>query len=373
MLRLSDSVFVLDCPALVAGSYSSHVPVRAAPVKLPYQATEAVQAANVAGQPDSDTDIQAAATPQTPLRCKRKRCKGPAKDQAYINVGEAAANRRHAAIQPILQSAFAVFQDWLSKQDVQRLPDALRRGGALPPVPAATGATVPGPACSEPASPSVRTPQAAGSGDTPARESDLDLLALAELKAVLKPKFVFLGPGGEAELPGCAPPDAGAASAAARCHVRPSSSLLAAHVPPAASTACGVDHCSCCLGTVLPACKALSPGACTEDAAQHRCSCLRSCLPPSHAPRMPTQADALASAGPDKRADAGGAAQGCNLFDMLIGNACGEERTALAFQTAVLVPPRARFLLSDVTRLRPLLSSAPGAFCAAPFPCKAIL
>ena len=366
MLRLSDSVFVLDCPALVAGSYSSHVPVRAAPVELPYQATtEAVQADSVAGQPDSDTDSQAAATPQAPLRCKRKRRKGPAKDQAHNNASEAAANRRHAAIQPTLQSALAVFQDWLSKQDVQRLPDALRRGGALPPVPAATGATMPGPACSMPASSTVLIPQAAGSGDVPARESPLDLLALAELKAVLKPKFVFLGPGGDPELPGCAPPDAGAASAAARCHVRPSSSLLAAHVPPAASTACGVGHCSSCLGTVLPACKALSPGACTEDAAQHRCSCLRSCLPPPHAPRMPAQAHALAPAGPGERVDAGGSAQGCNLFDVLIGNACGEERTALAFQTAVLVPPRARFLLSNVTRLRPLLPSAPGAFCAA--------
>lgn len=373
MLRLSDSVFVLDCPALVAGSYTGHVPVRAAPVELPYQATtEAVQAANVAGQPDFDTDSQVAATTQAPLRCKRKRRKGPAKDQPYVNAGEAAANRRHAAIQPTLQSAFAVFQDWLSKQDVQRLPDALRRGGALPPVTAATGAAVPGPACSVAASPSVPTPQAAGSGDTPARESDLDLLALAELKAVLKPKFVFLAPGGEPELPGCAVPDAGAASGAAQCSMGADNSLLAAHVPSAASTASGVYHCSSCLSAVPPACTAPSPGASTTNTAQHRCSCLRSYLPPPHAPRMPAQANAGASAGPDEWADVGGSAQGCNLFDVLIGNARGEERTALAFQTAVLVPPRARFLLSDVARLRPLLPSAPGASCAARCSCKRV-
>ena len=367
MLRLSDSVIVLDCPALVAASYTSHVPVRAAPVELPYQATtEALQADDVAPQPGSDTKSQVEATPQAPLRCKRKRRKGPAKDRPYVNAGEAAANRRHAAIQPTLQSAFAVFQDWLSKQNVQRLPDALRRGGALPPVTAATGAAVPRPACSVPASQSVPTPQAGGSGDTLVRESDLDLLALAELKAVLKPKFVFLAPGGEPELPGCAPPDARAASGAAQCSVGGGSSLLAAHAPSAASTSRGVCHCSSWLGVVPPACKALSPSPSTANAAQQRCSCQRSCLP-THAPRMPAQAGAGAPAGPDERADAGGATQGCNLFDVLIGNVCDKERMALAYQTAVLVPPRARFLLSDVTRLRPLLPGAPGAFCAAQF------
>ena len=368
MLRLSESVFVLDCPALVAASYTGHIPVRPAPVELPYQAaTEAIQAAGVAGQPDSDTDSQVAATPQAPLRCKRKRRKGLAKNQQHVNAGEAAANRRHAAIQPVLQSAFGVFQDWLSKQEVQRLPDALRRGGALPPVPAATGAAAPRPACSVPTSQLVPTPQAAGSGDMLARESDLDLLALAELKAVLKPKFVFLGPRGQPELP-----DAGAASTAAHCNLGAGNSLLAARAPSAGSAASGVDHCSSCLGTVPPACKAGSVGACTTSAAQHRCSCLRSCLPPPHAPGMPAQAGAGPSAGYDEHADAGGAAQGCNLFDVLIENACGEEHMALAFQTAVLVPPRARFLLSDVTRLRPLLPSAPSASCAAPIPLKGL-
>ena len=367
MLRLNESVIVLDCPALVAASYTGHVPVRAAPVELPYQATtEAIQAANGAGQPDSDTESQVGATPKAPLRCKRKRRKGLAQDQRHVNAGEAAANRRHAAIQPTLQSAFAVFQEWLSKQDVQRLPDALRRGGALPPVNAATGAVAPAPACLEPASPSVPTPQAAGSGDILARESDLDLLALAELKAVLKPKFVFLAPGGKPALPGCAPPDAGAAGA--------DKSLLTAHAPCAASAASGIHHCSSCLGAMPHAWNALSPGASALKAAQHRCSCLGSCLPPPHAPGLPAQAGAGAPAASDQQGDAGGGAQGCNLFDVLIGNnACGEERTALAFDTRVLVPRRARFLLSDVTRLRPLLPRAPGAFCASRCSCRSLL
>lgn len=347
MLRLSDCVVVLDCLALVAGSYAGHVPVRVARVELPYQATaEAVQAADVAGQSDTDTESQVAATTQAPLRCKRKRSKRLTKDLSSVNAGEAAANRRHAAIQPVLQSAFAVFQDWLSKQDVQRLPDALRSGDALPSVTAATEAAMPGPACHTPAFPSVPTQQLAGSGDTPAREGDLDLLALAELKAVLKPKFRFLASAGELELLERALADARAASGAAHRSVGPHNSLLAFHGPSAASTAGEAQHCSTCLNRVPPTCQALSSGASTGSGAQHCRKCLsRRVLPPG-APH----AGAVASAGADEWAGVEGSAQGCNLFDVLIGNEGGAEREALAFQTRVLVPPRARFLLSDVTR-----------------------
>ncbi|KAK9832584.1 hypothetical protein WJX81_001061 [Elliptochloris bilobata] len=58
------------------------------------------------------------------------------------------------------------------------------------------------------------------------------------------------------------------------------------------------------------------------------------------------------------QAGANGSQQGCNLFDVLVENDSAEERQALAFQTAVLVPRHARFLLSDVTRMRPLLPSS---------------
>ena len=341
MLRLSDSVVVLDCPALVAGSYTGHVPVRAAPVELPYQATTgAVQAADDAGQPDSATGSPGPAATQATLHCKRKRRTRLAEDQATVNAGEAAANRRHAAIQPVLQSAIAVFQAWLSKQDVQRLTDALRDSNALPPVTAASGAAVPGPACTAPAPPFKPSQPAAGSAGTPARESDLDLLALAELRAVLKPKFRFLAPAGAPELPGQALAEARAASGAARRGVPRGSSPLALSACSAASTASGARHCS---------------------------DCLSSQVPPHAAPRSPAQAcaEASACARADEQAGAAGSAQGCNLFDMLIRNASDEERKALAFQTHVLVPPRARFLLSDVTRLRPLLPSAPAALCGA--------
>ena len=362
MLHLSESVVVLDCPALVAGSYTGHVPVRAVPVELPYQATtDAVQRADVAGQPDSDADSQVAAANPGTLRCKRKRRARLAEEQLSLNAGEAAANRRHAAIQPMLQSAVAVFQQWLSKQDVQRLPDALRNSNALPHVNATTGAALPGPACPVPATTPGSPQQAASSAGTPARESDLlDLLALAELKAVLKPKFRFLAPAGEPEPPGHAWAD----PSAARGATDPSSLPLACNVSSGASTASGAQHCSKCLSTAPPTCKALSAGASARSGAQH---CLCSQVLPPVAPRSPVQTRAVtsASAWADDKAGAGGRAQGCNLFDVLISNECVEERKALAFQTHVIVPPRARFLLSDVTRLRPLLPGALAAHCGA--------
>ena len=81
---------------------------------------------------------------------------------------------------------------------------------------------------------------------------------------------------------------------------------------------------------------------------------------------------ASASAGAHEKPGAGGYVQGGNLFDVLIRNECSEERQALAFQTRVLVPPRACFLLSDVTRLRPLLPSAPAACCVPRCPCDSV-
>ena len=371
MLRLSDLVVVLDCPALVSGSYTGHVPVRAAPVELPYQATaEAVQAPDVAGQPDSGTESQAAATTQVTLRRKRNRRRPRlANDQSCVNAGDAAANMRHAAIQPMLQSAFAVFQDWLSTQEVQRLPDALRRGGAVPSDTGPAEAATAGPSCSTPASAPVPVPQAASSGDAPAREGDLDLLALAELKAVLKPKFRFLAPGGE--LPGGILADARAASGPAQGSTGSCSSLHAFRASSAASTASRAQHCSSCLSSVPSACTEVSAGTSARRGAQYRCSCLRSDLLPPDAPGSPIHAAAVASVGSHERAGIEGSAEGCNLFDVLIDNERGEERTALAFQTRVVVPPRARFLLSDVTRLRPLL---PGvcALCVAGCPRKSV-
>ncbi|KAK9905667.1 hypothetical protein WJX75_004219 [Coccomyxa subellipsoidea] len=48
-----------------------------------------------------------------------------------------------------------------------------------------------------------------------------------------------------------------------------------------------------------------------------------------------------------------------NLFDTLIKNTNDAERVASAFNKQVLIPSRCRFLISDVTRLQPLLAGVP--------------
>jgi hypothetical protein len=54
-------------------------------------------------------------------------------------------------------------------------------------------------------------------------------------------------------------------------------------------------------------------------------------------------------------AEADDSTQGSNLFNVLIENGQELERWALAHTAEVLVPRQARFLISDVTRLQPLL------------------
>lgn len=54
-----------------------------------------------------------------------------------------------------------------------------------------------------------------------------------------------------------------------------------------------------------------------------------------------------------------GAAPAVNLFDRLISNKSDADAEALAHETPVLLPPRSRFLMSDITRLKPLLPGAP--------------
>lgn len=61
-----------------------------------------------------------------------------------------------------------------------------------------------------------------------------------------------------------------------------------------------------------------------------------------------------------------GAAAGVNLFDRMIGNDGDTEAEAVAHETPVLLPPRSRFLMSDVTRLRPLLPGAAAHFWSQP-------
>ena len=53
-----------------------------------------------------------------------------------------------------------------------------------------------------------------------------------------------------------------------------------------------------------------------------------------------------------------GPAAAVNLFDQVVGNDGDAEAEAVAHETPVLLPPRSRFLMSDVTRLRPLLPGA---------------
>lgn len=48
-----------------------------------------------------------------------------------------------------------------------------------------------------------------------------------------------------------------------------------------------------------------------------------------------------------------------NLFDRLISNDGDVEAEAVAHEARVLLPPRSRFLMSDITRLTPLLPGAP--------------
>ena len=60
-----------------------------------------------------------------------------------------------------------------------------------------------------------------------------------------------------------------------------------------------------------------------------------------------------------------GAETAVNLFDRVISNDGDTETEAVAHETPVLLPPRSRFLMSDVTRLRPLL---PGAAAQHPWP-----
>jgi hypothetical protein len=58
-----------------------------------------------------------------------------------------------------------------------------------------------------------------------------------------------------------------------------------------------------------------------------------------------------------------GAAAAVNLFDRVIGNDGDCEAEAVAHETPVLLPPRSRFLMSDVTRLRPLLPGVAAHTC----------
>lgn len=55
------------------------------------------------------------------------------------------------------------------------------------------------------------------------------------------------------------------------------------------------------------------------------------------------------------RSCAAAQAPAVNLFDRLISNDDGVEAEALAHETPVLLPPRSAFLMSDITRLKPLL------------------
>lgn len=54
-----------------------------------------------------------------------------------------------------------------------------------------------------------------------------------------------------------------------------------------------------------------------------------------------------------------GATAALNLFDQLISHDGDTEAEAVAHETPVLLPPRSRFLMSDITRLKPLLPGAP--------------
>ena len=55
---------------------------------------------------------------------------------------------------------------------------------------------------------------------------------------------------------------------------------------------------------------------------------------------------------------AGAAGAKGNLFDRLIANEGATEAGALAHEAPVLLPPRTVFLMSDITRMRPLLPGA---------------
>lgn len=49
-----------------------------------------------------------------------------------------------------------------------------------------------------------------------------------------------------------------------------------------------------------------------------------------------------------------------NLFDVLVGNASDFEVEARAHEALVLLPARCRLMMSDISRLQPLLQGAPG-------------
>lgn len=450
MQRLSDCVVVADCTMLVAESYVWHRPMPPVPLELPYQA-----AAEPTGQDFADLSSfdchssQKYGTQQAAKHKKRKRRPQTASKQA-LSPRRAEAQARHDAVLPVLQSAYVLFQSWLSERRVPRLPDALHSPEAEPAcsarsapraveqaVPKPTDNTAlrsrekdcvaeeqpvlrlidvlgsPGvePACllrSAPAAANQTLPEAAensavgspeqhcgadkvsertaaepeaksfaaqGSPEQPCdaehgrehtavrcgtlrEEGSLDLLALAELKAVLKPKFMFLPAsasvaqgrpcGGIKGPPPAGEVDvlvAGAAPSAARD----------AHRPGKARDGDGSQQGACSPAAVLMEHTAVAGAVSVGDSGRGAGGAGGS----QEGARDPLRAIA-STRGSDWTAKGvgGSLSSECNLFDVVVEHKGAEECEALAFQTRVVVPPRCRFLLSDVTRLRPLLPRA---------------
>lgn len=450
MQRLSDCVVVADCTMLVAESYVWHRPVPPVPLELPYQAAAEPTGQDSADQSSFDChSSQKYSTQQSAKHIKRKRRPHTASKQA-LSPRRAEAQARHDAVLPVLQSAYVLFQNWLSEQRVPRLPDALHSPEAEPAcsarsapavveqaVPKARDSTAlrsrekdcvaeeqpvlrlidllgsPGgePACplrSVPAAANQALPEAAensalgspeqhcgaeslsertaaepnsngfaaqGSPEQPCdaehgrehtavdcgtlhEEGSLDLLALAELKAVLKPKFMFLPTsasigqgrpcGGIKGPPLAGEVDvlvAGAAPTAARD----------AHRPGKARDADGSQQGACSPAAVLMEHAAVAGAASVRDSGQEAGGAGGSQV----GARDPLRA-ITSTRGSDwtTKGGEGSLSSECNLFDVVVEHEGAEECEALAFQTRVVVPPRCRFLLSDVTRLRPLLPRA---------------
>ena len=448
MQSLSDCVVVADCTMLVAESYIWHRPVPPVPLELPYQAVAEPAGQDSADQSSFDCHLsQKCGTQQAAKHKKRKRPPQSASKQA-LSPRRVEAQARHDAVLPVLQSAYVLFQSWLSERRVPRLPDALHspeaeRACSARSPPAVVEQPVPKPRdntalCSrgkdcvaegqpvlrlidvlgspgvEPACPprsalavaNQALPEAAeksalgspeqhcgaekasertaaepeaksfaaqGSLEQPCdaehgpehaavgcgtllEEGSLDLLALAELKAVLKPKFMFLPAsasiaqgrpcGGSKGPPPAGEADvlvAGAAPSAARD----------AHRPGKARD--GSQQGACSPAAVLMEHAAVAGAASVGDSGQGAGGAGGS----QEGARVALRAIA-STRGSDWTAKGGGSSLSseCNLFDVVVEHKGAEECEALAFQMRVVVPPRCRFLLSDVTRLRPLLPRA---------------
>lgn len=250
MFWLSDTTAILYCAEEIGQHYKQHTPnTNLFCLANPYQAID-VSVEEVASPPKAEALLHDSATDAAPLngekviseksRKRKRKRKGASSRDPHTDIRREETNKRHAEYAQLLVDAQQLFGRWIadSNEQISKEGDCHGKPHQAFHYPSADSQLVPGP--------TAETAQKAPACNADASDAHVeyfDLLALSELRSVVKPKIQYH--------------DSGAVA---------------------------------------------------------------------------------------------------NLFDTLIENTNDAERVASAFNKQVLIPSRCRFLISDVTRLQPLLA-----------------